>query len=343
MQVMYGKHITAAADPLHRVELERVMRGIRQPKPTLRDRIEQLRTVASVDVARYRELKKGLPYVVCGIFHPAIRRREHFATIEGFLLDLDHLSEHAFDPARLSEKMSRLPQPMAGFLSPGGDGLKLLFRLSEPCRDESRYRSFYKLFATRFAREHSLEQVVDYQTCDVTRACFLSYDPNAFYRPDAEAVVMDHYLAEELSLPVREELREAERVIRQSETTAAPTGPDADTLEQIRRKLNPGRRPKKRPDVIQPERIREALAYFEEHLQTYALSLEQSEPINYGRKLRLAAAGGIWCELNLFYGKRGFTVVKTTKSGSNAELATLAASVLSELLYDRFEDLQSKS
>jgi hypothetical protein len=47
-----------------------------------------------------------------------------------------------------------------------------------------------------------------------------------------------------------------------------------------------------------------------------------------------------WCELNLFYGKRGFSIVKTTKSGSHAELADLAANVLRELLYDRFEQLR---
>ena len=341
MQLMYGRHLTAPADPLHRIDLKRILRGIRQPKPALRDRIGQLRTVASVDPVRYRELKKGLPYLVCGIFHPAVRRREHFAAIECFLLDLDHLSEHEFDPQQLRKRMGALSGPVAGFVSPGGDGLKLLFRLSEPCRDESRYRTFYKLFATRFAREHGLEQVVDYQTCDVTRACFLSHDPEAFYHPEAEPVVMEHYLREAEIAPLRQELREAEQVIRKSEQGATPAGPDADALELIRQKLNPKRRKAKRSEHIQPERIREALSYFEENLPNYELRLDRSEPINYGRKLRLTTAGGIWCELNLFYGKRGFTVVKTTKSGSNTELADLASRVLSELLYDRFEDLNN--
>ena len=59
------------------------------------------------------------------------------------------------------------------------------------------------------------------------------------------------------------------------------------------------------------------------------------------RPLKVAPAGhppagaDNWCELNLFYGKRGYSIVQTTKSGRNAELAELTAQVLEQLLQER--------
>ena len=69
-----------------------------------------------------------------------------------------------------------------------------------------------------------------------------------------------------------------------------------------------------------------------EKLDGFDLALVEENPINYGRQLRIGA-GHLWAELNLFYGKRGFRVVKTTKSGSHADLADLAVQVVEEVLF----------
>jgi hypothetical protein len=343
---MFGRKLTAPSDPLQRLSVERVFRGITQPKPEFKDLIERLRTVSSVDLAMYRQLKKSLPYLVCGSFHPAIRRKEHFAAIESFFLDLDHLGEAQLTTVEVRAKLSQLPEPMLGFTSPGGDGYKVLFRLAEPCRDAAQFYTFYRIFARRFAHENGLETVVDYLTCDVTRACFISYDPQAFFNSAAVPIDLNAFLTDEPKI-FEENLTEAslasekETPLKKRKPPKNVAGPDDNALEQIRAKLNPKRR-KKSVDkmVVQPEEISAAISYFEANLSEYDLRLEATEAINYGRKLRIVATKNIWCELNLFYGKRGFSIVKTTKTGSNAELAEIAASVLSELLYDRFESLK---
>jgi hypothetical protein len=339
--LMLGRKLTAPSDPLERVGIERVFQGLIHPKPAFRDLISRLRTVASVDVSMYRQLKKTLPYIVCGLFHPTIRRKQHFATIHYFILDLDHLTEGGLTVTEVRAKLSSLPRPLLGFTSPGGDGYKVLFRLVAPCSDAARFHAFYQAFARSFAHEHGLEQVVDYQTCDVTRACFMSYDPEAFYHPDAVAVNLNAYLPDLLTPPPKTVEDAAARPRKPAtKRTQTMTGPDNNTLEHIRQKLNPNRR-KRRPEktIIQPEEINAAVDYFKENLAEYELQLATAEAINYGRRLRVVAKDDIWCELNLFYGKRGFSIVKTTKSGSHAELADLAANVLRELLYDRFDKL----
>ena len=339
---MLGRKLTAPSDPLERISVARVFQGLTRPKADFRDLIDRLRTVASVDLAMYRQLKKTLPYVVCGLFHPAIRRKQHFAAIHYFVLDLDHLAEAELTVAEVREKLSALARPMLGFTSPGGDGYKVFFRLAEPCSDAARFHAFYQAFARSFAHENGLEQVVDYQTCDVTRACFMSYDPEAFYHPEATPVNLEAYLPDLLTLLPKTDAPETEAQKKTAPKRAqTTTGPDKDALEKIRQTLNPKRR-KRSPEktVIQPEEISAAVDYFKENLAEYQLTLAAAEAISYGQRLRIVAQKDIWCELNLFYGKRGFSIVKTTKSGSHAELAELAANVLRELLYDRFEQLQ---
>ncbi|TXF87983.1 hypothetical protein FUA23_16620 [Neolewinella aurantiaca] len=339
--LMLGRKLTAPSDPLERVHVERIFQGLTRPKPAFRDMISRLRTIASVDTAKYRQLKKTLPYIVCGIFHPSIRRKQHFATIHYFILDLDHLADGNLTAAEVRDKLSGLPRPLLGFTSPGGDGYKVLFRLATPCSDAARFHAFYQAFARKFAREHGWEHVVDYQTCDVTRACFMSYDPEAFYHPNAAPVELNNYLTEPLALPSGTEQERAPRLPQPAaKNKKAIAGPDEETLGNIRQKLNPKRRKSsKERTIVQPEEISSAIDYFKENLSEYDLRLTDNEAISYGRRLRIMANKGIWCELNLFYGKRGFTIVKTTKSGSHAELAELAAKVLRELLHDRFDQL----
>ena len=74
------------------------------------------------------------------------------------------------------------------FLSPSEDGLKVFFKLKERCYDSGLYSLFYKAFLLEFSKQYVLHQVIDTRTSDVTRACFVSVDPDAYYNPDAVQV-----------------------------------------------------------------------------------------------------------------------------------------------------------
>jgi len=95
------------------------------------------------------------------------------------MIDLDHFDRSELDLPATAERLRADDRVLMGFISPGGDGLKLMFQLEEPCFDSGIYSLFYKAFVQHFAREHQLEAVIDLRTHDVTRACFLSIDPGA--------------------------------------------------------------------------------------------------------------------------------------------------------------------
>lgn len=147
-----GKSITSANDPLKIISVEDFYKMISCPSPELISKMHQLRILSTIDFKKYQDMKKMLPYITCGIFSPPYRRTQNFGSISQFIIDLDHLSEKEINISVLKEKLSKDDRIEMIFVSPGGDGLKILFRLSEKCYDPVKYNIFYKLFISQFSQ-----------------------------------------------------------------------------------------------------------------------------------------------------------------------------------------------
>lgn len=333
--VQYGTRITQADDPLKKVEPERIYRGISAPKEALRRQIDRLRRVRAMDPRQYARLKKELPYFVCGIFHPPVRRKEHFSAIRYFMVDLDHFAEAEMDIEAAFAKIQDDPHLVMAFRSPGGDGLKLMYQLSENCLDAGLYSLFYKAFIGKLAARFGLERVIDARTHDVTRACFLSVDPQAFFRPHAEAIVLTDYF-DPAKPDAQREVRAAHRELKaeapEHKGREAESDPLTDeVLLKIKQKLNPNFRPRPKKQIFVPQALNERMEEVKSRLESLDMTLQEVENIHYGKKLRIGA-GALWAEVNVFFGKRGFSIVKTPRVGSNPQLAEMVYQVLYELL-----------
>ncbi len=331
--VQYGLNITQADDPLSKISLDRLHQGIARPKESFSKQIHRLRLVRSMDAKQYSRLKRSLPYFVCGQFHPAVRRREYFAVIQYFMIDLDHFEEAGKDRQELARQLQEDERLVLLFTSPGGDGLKLMFRLSEPCHDAGLYSLFYKAFVQSLTAKYQLEQVIDLRTHDVTRACFLSVDPEAYYNPGATPIILES-IFDPHDPDARQRLSEERKELK--EKAPERPGPEKEplsdeVLQQIKQKLNPNFRPRPKRDVFVPPELDSIMPRVEERLKEMQMELILQEPIHYGRKLKVGA-GQHWAEVNVFFGKKGFSVVKTSKTGSNEQLADMAHQLLYELL-----------
>ena len=119
---------------------------------------------------------------------------------EYFVVDIDHIEEKELSINDLKTKFTQDKRVVLCFVSPGQDGLKLIFRLKERCYDAGIYSIFYKLFLSKFGAEYNIQQVIDTRTSDVARACFVSMDANAYYNPEAEPVDLNQYLNTECLL-----------------------------------------------------------------------------------------------------------------------------------------------
>lgn len=334
--IMVGKNVTAKDDALQKIKVEYLYHKLIHPDAVIESKIRQLRIVRQLDPKQYSFLKRQLPYIVCGMFNPAYRRTENFGYTEYFMVDIDHIGEKEMSVNDLRARLVADARVALCFLSPGEDGLKLLFRLKERCYDAGIYSLFYKLFVLQLAKKFGLEQVIDARTSDVARACFVSIDAEAYYNPNAEAVDLNSFMNTEDT----SELFRIKKQVDNDKTLPAIVSdaalqrtPDDDALKQIRALLNPGGRSllSKREAFI-PQELNELMNKLVPHIEQAGVSVAAIENINYGKKLKMKV-GFKEAEINIFYGRKGYSVIISPRRGTNDELNALMAQLIEQYLY----------
>ena len=333
--LMTGNQITQPGDQLRKIEIQQLFQAISNPKQEYQDMLQQLHLLSTLDKNQYASLKKKLPYFVCGIFHPPYRKKENFSAIDYFIIDIDHIVSSGRNIELLTTRLQSNDEVRMMFRSPSGDGIKVMFKLNNTCKDSSLYTAFYKIFSMKFAEQYEIVDIVDFKTNDVTRACFLSFDPNAHLNTASVPVVMSDYV-KNLSYDFAEiVLKETDIKIKEYGVNSIKTvAPDQDILLAIRQKLNPGNLIKTK-DYIVPGQIEKAVPLIKEELYKYNMELIEATAISYGNKLKIKAEH-LWAEINIFYGKRGFSVIKTTRTGSNDGLADLAVRCVQDIINQHY-------
>lgn len=334
---MVGKNVTAKDDALQKIKVEYLYHKLIHPDAVIESKIRQLRIIRQLDPKQYSFLKRQLPYIVCGMFNPAYRRTENFGYTEYFIVDIDHIGEKEMSVSELRTRLIADTRVVLCFLSPGEDGLKLLFRLNERCYDAGIYTLFYKLFVLQFAKKYGLEQVIDARTSDVARACFVSIDAEAYYNPEAEVVDLNTFMnIEDTSelFRIKKQLENDKLLPAKQNDTALQRTPDDDALKQIRALLNPGGRsltPKR--EAFIPQELNELMEKLVPHIEQAGIAVAAIENINYGKKLKMKM-GLKEAEINVFYGKKGYSVITSPRRGTNDELNALMAQLIEQYLYN---------
>lgn len=331
--IQAGNSIITSGDPLQKITVEHLYHSLKNPKPEIINKIRQLRIVRSIDHKQYSQLKKQLPYFVCGIFNPNIRRIENFAFSEYFVIDIDHITEKGLDIDQLRKKLETDTRLMMSFVSPGEDGLKLLFRLSDRCYDAGIFSLFYKAFLSDFSNQYNLEQVADSRTSDVSRACFISYDPNTIYKPDADRVDLNVYIDTKNSFELfkeKKELSESDNKIS-TEIQSDRVDVDEDVVLKIKSILQTSPPKSQKPEAYVPEQLNDIINDLQGYITETGVIVKEIVNISYGKKIK-AVVGLKEAEVNLFYGKRGFSVVQSPRTGTSKEMNELLSGLIDSFL-----------
>lgn len=336
--IQTGKNVTAKDDPLMKIKPEYLYHKLIKPDPEISAKIRQLRVVKQLDTRQYAQLKRALPYVVCGLFNPPIRRTEHFAYTEYFIIDIDNISEKEMTIEGLRQQLQKDSRVMLSFISPGEDGLKLMFKLKERCYDPGIYSVFYRLFVKQFSNQYQIEQVVDARTSDVARACFISVDEEAYYNPNADTVDINAYInTEDTSDLFRIQKTLNKEYAEQASSKVKSdviSGPDDDAFMQIKALLNPKLKAKiEKREAFVPDELNIVMEKLLPYLSEAGINVFEIQNIHYGKKIRMKV-GFKEAEINLFYGKRGYSVVQSPRRGTNEELNTLCAELINQFLLE---------
>lgn len=337
-----GSNVRNNSEPLKKVTPEYLFNALHSPKPEFLSRIRQLRIVRQINESQYVQLKQQLPYFVCASFNPPFRNTKNFAFTEYFIMDIDHICEKGLILDDLRRKIESDSRTMMCFLSPGEDGLKVIMKIKDRCYDAGVYSVFYKKFVYEFSLQYDLQQVLDIRTSDVTRACFMSVDSSAYYNPDAEPVDMAEIIDMEDSSVLLRQKKEVEEsmsaltdIADSSSNAVEIREPDDDAMERIRGLLN---MKTKKVSVERPVFVPAILDTIQGELNDYVsdIGFMISEIINiqYGKIIR-AKLGLKMAEVNLFYGKRGFSVVVSPKTGTDGTLNILLADIVRAFIDER--------
>jgi hypothetical protein len=138
-----------------------------------KETVERIRSLT--DESAKKVLKSTLAYFTfSGQFNA--RKLEGLVKHSGFIcVDFDHLQQLDY----IKEKLVTDPYTHMLFVSPGGEGLKIVVKIDP----EEHLNSFFWLEGY-YDRTYGLK--LDPSCKDIPRPCFVSYDPDCFYNADSQ-------------------------------------------------------------------------------------------------------------------------------------------------------------
>ena len=163
MKVTIFKDVKSTKAP-HHIQLATALSRIQRGKS--KDLIHEVRE-------GNKEKKLELP-VVCFSGEFSSRADEALFEHSGYIvLDFDHVDVEATKTALATDDYI-----YACWVSPSGDGIKALVRITNP----ERHRDHFRALTAYLSRQHGLE--VDETGINESRACFESYDPDIIIKDD---------------------------------------------------------------------------------------------------------------------------------------------------------------
>ena len=159
------------------VEVQKIIESIKIG--TWKEKIEQIRYYISIgDDKKATELKRGLPgFTISASFQK--RRKEEYIEYYSGLLHLDY--DKLDDVEELKAKVVKDPCTYAAFISPSGNGLKVLVKSNN---NLSTHTHAFNALKERYDAMVGVES--DRSVKDVTRLCFISYDPDLYFNENSE-------------------------------------------------------------------------------------------------------------------------------------------------------------
>ena len=152
---------------------------------------------ASLSKEEADQLKKGLPaFTPSGTFNPS-RKADNLYRYSGVVhADLDKLSADKLEEVKVI--LGGNPYILGYFVSPSENGLKVFGRVD--CTPDM-HKQAYHQFRLHIADLTGIydERQNDSSISDVSRLCFVSYDPNAYIYEDSEVFVVEPEIQPKLS------------------------------------------------------------------------------------------------------------------------------------------------
>ena len=177
--------------PHAQYDLTQIVKGIRQ-NLGWKSSTEQLRKLKGHNEASYKALKeKAFAFTPSGVFS---YRNNRSLDTHAFVMSLDFDGFTTTDEAvAFRAQVERLPEMILAFLSPSGLGVKVLIRL-HVSTTEADHHSAWRAVKDFTEKVRDFHVPPDKYAKDISRLCFISHDPDAYYNPNPAAFNWEAYL-----------------------------------------------------------------------------------------------------------------------------------------------------
>lgn len=177
MEFSYFKKVSLSTKPIKKINLRELIKEIKNDI-FLEKKIAQMRIhYKNKNKQKYDTLKKQLPcFTPAGTFLE--RKKEIGIDVYNQLtiLDIDKLSIQKISLNKVKSKVISIPETFLGFVSPSGDGYKILVRINS---DENTHEEATKQVINYYQEKLGIE--IDGSGTDITRLCILSHDKEIYF------------------------------------------------------------------------------------------------------------------------------------------------------------------
>lgn len=274
--------------------------------------LKHLRSLRAIDKGIYNQKKRDLPYFCISQFKSNERHGANFKQVEYVILDFDGIPSEELQSHKDQLKID--PRVFLLFTSPSGSGLKVLFKLDKPLYDAKAFHDLAKAFGSSFSKQYDLWSYFDQQTLEVSRATFICPDPDAFVNYKAQVIAIEDYRHLWDSGLFADFEKETEDDIPKGE-------PKGEAFAKIKTLL--GQRKAQEPQVCLSDFWLNFRNSLEQSLQEVEIAIKEVREIQYGLQLRFKHKDGPEAELNVYYGKKGYSIVPSRKANTNPDLNRL--------------------
>lgn len=316
IMLTFGSNCKKADQALQTILLEELYQYIVESPQGLIEFCNTLRSVLRYSKDRYRELKTNLPFFCASHFDPPFRKMQNFVRAVGLIIDIDQ--NQKIEDVQIN-KLKQDSRIALGYISPSGKGIKLLFLFDEPVENIDSYSMVYRRFSAEFAAQYHLMDKLCQRNSDVSRISFLCNDEGAWMRSDYIPVIWRDYVDANIQA-----------------LTSGPTEKNENkisdrTYQLILEKLGSRPRPTRNVIPMMPE-IESVMDEIRKALATYQINVDAAEGIQHGVKLMLSANNDK-AEINIYYGKKGYSTVMTAKRNTNVKLGQVAKHIVESTLF----------
>ena len=178
-------------EPHAQYNLEQIVKGVRENQ-SWKIKTERLRKLKVHNEGRYKkEKEQAFAFTPSGIFS---YRNNKSLDRHAYVMSLDFDGFKTTDDAlAFRDKIAQFTETVFAFLSPSGLGVKVLIRLRTPTT-EATHHSAWRALKDFIEKQRGFDVPPDGFAKDVSRLCFISHDPNAYYNPNPAAFDWEAYL-----------------------------------------------------------------------------------------------------------------------------------------------------